>query len=278
MGICSDILQQVTYPGVVKAMEENLIEFILFCSCIPGAEAYKNVDHIAAITGILQPSLNVVMSAHIDEQQIKTRIHEIMQPFKERAIPMLWYLFPDARPTSLPMYLDQHGLINNGAEPGMALDLSLLPSTLTDIPVPEHFNIEEVASSNALQEWIHVSSIAFGGEPVAFDSEYGRFEQCLGWGQDRPYRRFLGRLNGKAIATSSLFLGAGVAGLFSVGTLPEAQRQGIGTAISIAPLLLAREAGYNIGVLQASEAGYKVYTKIGFRECCRIQTYLWAPA
>ncbi|GCE22846.1 GNAT family N-acetyltransferase [Dictyobacter kobayashii] len=274
MSISSNILRQTSYPGIITAMENNLVEFIMYCSCIPGAQAYHSSDHIAAITGIPQPSLNVVMRTQMDEQTILARIQEVMTPFKVRQVPMLWWIFPGTRPANLGQYLKKSGLQYNGSEPGMALELSHLPAALPQI---EGFSIEEVESAAALEEWIHVSAIAFGGAAASIDPEYVRFEQCLGWGKDLPSRRFLGRLDGKAVATSSIFLGAGIAGLFSVGTLPEVRGRGIGTAISMAPLSVARALGYNIGVLQASPAGYSVYSRIGFRECCQIQTYLWSP-
>jgi GNAT superfamily N-acetyltransferase len=270
----SHLLQQATDAEAVQAIEENLIAFITYCSCVPGAQTSHNADHIAALTGIPQPSLNVIMRTRMCTQHISERIAAAMAPFKERQMPMLWWIFPDTQPTDLGFYLKQNNLHFNGTEPGMVLELSQLPATLS---LAENFCVEEVESQDALEEWIQVSSNAFGGEAVTLDSDYGRFEQCLGWGQHLPYRRFLGRLNGEAVATSSLFMGAGVAGLYSVGTLPQARGQGIGSAISLAPLLVARSLGYNISILQSSPAGYSIYRKIGFHECCQLQTYLWAP-
>jgi GNAT superfamily N-acetyltransferase len=270
----SHILEQANYPEVVRAMEGNLIAFIMYCSCVPGAQTSHNKDHIAALTGIPQPSLNVIMRIRMQEQHIARRIAKAMVPFKERQLPMLWWIFPDTQPANLGMHLSQSNLQFNGTEPGMALELSLLPPALSLVG---NFSIEEVQSRAALKEWIAVSSSAFSGEAVAFDSDYGRFEQCLGWGQHLPYRRFLGRLDGEAVATSAIFMGEGVAGLYSVGTLPHVRGQGIGTAISLAPLLAARAEGYNVAVLQASPSGYSVYRKIGFRECCQIKSYLWTP-
>jgi len=70
-------------------------------------------------------------------------------------------------------------------------------------------------------------------------------------------------------------LHAGVAGIFAVSTLPEARGRGIGTALTVAPLVDAREAGYRVGTLQASDMGYPIYRKLGFQDVCQYNLYIW---
>jgi predicted acetyltransferase len=60
-----------------------------------------------------------------------------------------------------------------------------------------------------------------------------------------------------------------------VTCLPEARGQGIGAAITLAPLLEARRLGYRISILQASHLGYKVYRRLGFQDYSKLNIYLW---
>ena len=60
--------------------------------------------------------------------------------------------------------------------------------------------------------------------------------------------------------------------------LPRCRKRGkgAGAAVSYAPLRAAHEAGYQIGILQASSLCYGVYRRLGFEEICTFDLYVWA--
>ena len=72
-----------------------------------------------------------------------------------------------------------------------------------------------------------------------------------------------------------LELGGGVAGIYSVMTVPDAQRRGIGALMTARPLEAARSRGYRVGTLQSSSMGYPLYRRLGFQEYGRVGIYLW---
>jgi predicted GNAT family acetyltransferase len=92
--------------------------------------------------------------------------------------------------------------------------------------------------------------------------------------QYEAQQRFLGFLNGIPIATSALAVDSGVAGIYVVATVPSVRGKGIGRAMTVMPLLEARQLGYRVGILQASAMGYSLYQKIGFREVCLYRLYI----
>lgn len=89
-------------------------------------------------------------------------------------------------------------------------------------------------------------------------------------------RYYVGLLKGAPVASSTLFLGAGVAGIYNVATVPEARRQGIGAAITMAALHEARARGYRIGILHSTTIAEGMYRRLGFKEYCKIGTYIWS--
>ena len=64
---------------------------------------------------------------------------------------------------------------------------------------------------------------------------------------------------------------------YCVATLPEARRQGLGTALTLAPLRDARALGYRFATLQASKMGVGVYRRLGFWEQFKVGMYAWSP-
>jgi GNAT superfamily N-acetyltransferase len=92
-----------------------------------------------------------------------------------------------------------------------------------------------------------------------------------------PWRHYVGLAGGDPVACASVFLAAGVAGLYFVCTVPAARRRGIGAAISREALAGTLELGFDVGVLGSSPMGQPMYERLGFREVCAVNVYEWSP-
>ena len=152
---------------------------------------------------------------------------------------------------------------------GMAIYLSALSE---NYPVAGDFHIRVVRDAESFGEWGRTAIAGFG-VPVATGQPL--VDLIAAAGLELPFRHYTGYLDGKPVATSSLFLGAGVAGVNDVATLPEARRRGIGAAMTAAPLRDAQALGYRAGTLQATDMGLPVYERMGFRKLCDIEHYMW---
>jgi len=151
----------------------------------------------------------------------------------------------------------------------MAADLMTLRE---DLPFPNDLEIVPVETGAILQKWIHIASIGFDVPEEYEKVWYDFFVEAV---LDPPFRTYLALLKGQPVATSQLFLSAGVAGLYNVTCIPEARGQGIGAAITLAPALAARRMGYRIGILQASDLGASVYRRLGFQDFGKRSIFHW---
>ncbi|GCE16053.1 GNAT family N-acetyltransferase [Tengunoibacter tsumagoiensis] len=268
---CSPVHEIFSHNALLTAIEENFAEYLLYCCKHIEAHIEEHDTYISVRTGILQPSLNVILRTRIADHELPQKMLQALSPFQQHQLAMSWRLFPSPQLSHLEQLLFQHGLSYFGDEAGMALCLQQLPPE----PLwPAGLQIEEVEDSTSLQEWIVTSAHIFSEGAERIDREYINFEQTVVSGQYHPLHRFLGRLNGEAVATAALFLGSETAGLYSVGTRADVRRRGIGTALSYTALQLAQQAGYQLCVLESSIPGYHVYAKLGFREYCRIRSWL----
>jgi GNAT superfamily N-acetyltransferase len=82
--------------------------------------------------------------------------------------------------------------------------------------------------------------------------------------RDRDTAIFIGRLDGRAAATSIAVRTGEVSGVYAVGTVEDARRRGLGTAVTWACIDAARAWGSDAVVLQASEMGLPLYRAMGF--------------
>jgi ribosomal protein S18 acetylase RimI-like enzyme len=267
----SGILKDFSTPALVTAIEANYWEFWAFSGRSPQVELHDDPEMMWLVSGIPHPGFNGVLRTQLAPDDIDARISETLAHFKARRLPMLWWIGPSTRPANLGKHLEDHGLTHT-AEPGMAVDLLALNE---DVPQPSGLEIEHVRDLETLKKFGHAADIGFG-IPDFVGKAILDIEASLGFGHHLPRQHYVGLLKGEPVATSTLFLGAGVAGIYTVATIPEARGHGIGSAMTLAPLREARAKGYRIGVLRSSQMGLNLYRRLGFKEYCEVSCYLWA--
>ena len=90
---------------------------------------------------------------------------------------------------------------------------------------------------------------------------------------DPDVRVFHARLDGSAVGTSIAIRTGDVAGVYGVGTKPDARGRGVGTALTWAAVAVGSEWGSDTIVLQASQMGLSLYERMGFRRVVRYITF-----
>ena len=267
-------IQQDTSAAVLAAaVEENSIAYWRICAPrLPDGDFHEGDDLIWFTTEFATaPWFNQVLRTRLAPEDAEARIEETRAMFSERGHPMLWSVESSAQPADLEARLQRRGLERaGGVLTGMALGLDSLP----DRDQPEGLKIQRVDNERSLERWLQAYVEGFGMAEAAARPFFDLY-RAIGFDEESPFRHYVGTLNGETVASSTLFLGAGVASIWHVGTVPRARRQGIGAAMTLAPLRDARDLGVRAGVLGSSEVGLSVYEKLGFQTFGRIVQYKW---
>jgi ribosomal protein S18 acetylase RimI-like enzyme len=266
----SSVLRDFSTPVLAEAIKANRFEWYEYLSRSPQAEFYDSPSLTWLLTGTPFRGMNTVIRTRLTRDNADGIIEQTAALFKSKGVTSFtWWAEPGTQPTDLGDRLLAHSFTHTEESPGMAVDLLALNE---DIAAPSDLAIKRVGDARTLKQW---DSTLISGFELPESSEGAFFDLYIGLGFDLPLRNYVGFLNGEPVATAELFLGAGVAGVYGVTTVPKARGQGIGAALTLAPLREARAMGYRIGILDSSEMGLGLYRRLGFKEYCKIGHYVW---
>ncbi len=105
------------------------------------------------------------------------------------------------------------------------------------------------------------------------------YERESAW--NGAYQGFMAIVNGVPVSIVALVRAAGVLGVYSLGTAPAHRGKGYGEALlraasrSLQPTAYSGEGGADEPmVLESTDAGYRLYRKLGFRDVTNFTVYL----
>jgi len=157
--------------------------------------------------------------------------------------------------------LGRNGLRYEADRPWMVRPAGPVPQ----ISVPDGVVIERVADDAGLVDFERTAAIGFGATPQPPHTWHGR-----GLLADARFDLWLGRHAGDAIATANGFREAGVLGIYSVSTLPDARRRGSGRAMTARAVAATPDVP---AVLQPSEMAEPLYRRLGFERFTTFRTW-----
>jgi len=267
----SNILTDLSTPALVDAIRQSLYDF-----CWELRDHWKQAvfyeDMKLRRLWSLMPLasiFNAVFSLQPPDGDEAALIGETVAYFQSRERNQFdWWLFPGLEASGWGRQLEANGLKFEEGEPGMAVDLSALPE---DIPSPAELKIERLEDAERMKTW--AKTFILGLQiPPAGQADVMDWVSAM-W--NTPMTSYLATIGDQPVAVSTLYFDAGVAGIYNVATVPEWRGKGIGAAVTLRPLLEARQQGYKAGILQSSDMGYRVYQRLGFKELCKMNHYHW---
>lgn len=267
----SAILKELSVSSIVSALEANAVERYRAWAAWPEFQFHEDSQMVWTMSPVASYFFNSVLRTQVAPSQTERCIEVMMERAGSRKVPMMWWVGPSTEPAGLGASLEAKGFTRLAQMPGMAMDLSALNE---NFPSPNGFLIEPVRDLDMLKSWADVVAVT-SGFPDLVKESWLKIHAAIGVGSQQPLLHYLARRDGIPVSAASVLLGSGVAYLCSVMVVPEARRQGIGSAISLHALREARRRGVRIGTLWSSEMGEDSYRRIGFRKYCKGDAYVW---
>lgn len=232
----------------------------------PGVES---TDHyLRYVTGEPHPMGNLAL---IEGTLAAEDLKDAAAPLLEGAIPSA-LLFPNGVGSGVEAAAGALGYQSGEMIPAMAADIAAI--TATSLPAGYVFKRVDCSDDDS---WSAAFAAGYGLPPkTARLFSPGAVKADLA--PDSANQFFAVVRDGRIVATSVLFLAAGLAGIYCVSTLAEERKKGLGAHATAEALRVARRLGYRVGVLQSSSEGHGVYLRIGFRDFGSIPMFVRVPA
>ncbi|MBI4963768.1 MAG: hypothetical protein HY913_10880 [Desulfomonile tiedjei] len=150
----------------------------------------------------------------------------------------------------------------------------LITKPFQSVDSPDSIRIESITAEQHVRDAISINSEAyrvFGAPPKAITATYGNPSKLLSSPNVTGY--VLYRENRPVSTALTIFSGKG-AGIYWVGTVPDAERTGLATIST----RLATNAGFDRGAsavtLQASSYGEPIYVRLGYQTYDHLKWYM----
>jgi GNAT superfamily N-acetyltransferase len=260
---------------LATTVEGNLFALFRQIATLPGAEVVETPLLCKHNAPFANPMFRGVWATRLDGVNVDAEIDETLAWFKARHAPFIfWWTGPGTSPDDLPARLVERGFVPwEERAPGMIAAINALDAGALE-RAPKALTIQPVRTDEDLDAFERELVAAFGMPDWAAKS-WSEATRVAGI-ERAPWRLYLGLIDDQPVATAMLVEGGGVAGVTAIGVREAWRGRGIGAAITLRPLLDARDNGYHHAALFATPMGGPVYARLGFRRCdVPISRYLW---
>lgn len=158
-------------------------------------------------------------------------------------------------------------------ETGYNMEIRNLGGMDADLALPDNIRIEIVSDREALGHVKHIFAEAFDHQLEDYDRKFGFLDAMMLDKSDRHMKSFLLYEDGQPASTGTYYAFDKFS-VENIGTLKAFRGRGYAGLIVRTLLQEARKLGYQEACLDASEAGSKVYEKIGFEFLSKSDTYV----
>lgn len=258
----------MTDPSIVAAVERDFIAAWWLLAEVTDSERHDDPALRWFRTGLPDAYCNQVLVTRLGDADADATIGDVLGRAGRDGAPITWWVMPSFAPADLATRLERHGFVRGGTWPGFALPIG----DLVDPPVVPGLEIRRVDGEADLASYVGIV-----GQTLSPSETFTAFlRDCcraIGFADDAPEEHVIGLLDGVPVATASLMVAGGSAGIYNVATLEPARGRGIGAAMTATVVRRGAARGLSLATLQASSMGRPIYERLGFRFVCDLVPY-----
>jgi GNAT superfamily N-acetyltransferase len=209
------------------------------------------------VLGMPVPPFNHVMSVDVNDDEAEDFLKTVFKHFSSRKLPFVCFrVSPLTRPTTFTSLLELHGFQRSSEQ-----SIMVFKGKPSEDKLNPDVKIKEI-SENEVGPFSRLTSTIFENPAEWKKAERRMLLELMRKGA----RNYLAYAEGKPIATATLISSMKTGGIFTVGTLKQYRKRGIGTTLTVKALLDSVDAGNNLHALAAEEGGdtERLYQRIGF--------------
>lgn len=234
------------------------------CSPLPGADFYETDNNYLYAWGMDYVCGNGIIEKNGERIPTEDEIDRAIEYFSSKNLPFMWW--------STAKILETKGFQYGGILTGIALDISQgVPSSSQ---VSSELKIKIVQSKEELESFAKLSANAFAMSPKATEQWLALNDATMKKGEQV---HFIAYLNGIPVGTATLAMAPSSAGIWSLATLPDKRKHGIGSALVHAALVEAKKRHYDqvMAILMPKGLAWGLFTKLGFKAVCEFPFYIY---
>jgi GNAT superfamily N-acetyltransferase len=253
--------QETPLESIRARCHENSVEsYRVFARTTPGGRIEEQ-DGLVLVDCLASDSMGNVAVVTAPPEDPRQAIEKAKAFFAANRRPWTLFAFPQAS-HGLERAAVEHGLREEGRFPGLLLD----PIPATVPAPPEGVEVHRVDTVEELQVFERTASRAY---EVHSGPVYG------GWLTYPGFSFHLAYSDGEPVATATLVVSHGIAGIVYVGSVPESRGRGFARAAVWSAIEYGRQQGARASALWATPMGRGMYERMGFQPLTEYR--IWSP-
>lgn len=247
------VMKELNTIKILERLEEYWRDFVLV---FPWATDMKEAV-VASYPKLPYYEPNHAASINVDENAAKNLLRNIVKHFVSQGSPAVWFrISPLTCPSSFSSFLEENGFRKDFETSVMTFK----GGRLKDSIIP-NVRIKEI-SKREIEVWKALVCTIFAVPPEWREG----FDTYVRAYVSRGARCYLAYIDDRPVGTCSLLSLDRSGGIFTVGTLEEYRRRGIGSALTVHALSSSVKEGNTLHLLYVEKGEYAehLYRRIGF--------------